>query len=168
MKKSTSAYSKAWHDARLSAKYIIATKVRGAVTARVKNALVSACETFQDDYITKTNIPYYTGNLFDSTGVAAYQSGRLITFRPPVRTARSRTYKYKGHIYTGASEAQKARTDGQRQFPTGLAAQLYSAVPYSKDVNEGKFPFLKPSSPGYFDRAARAFEDYLYTKLEKV
>ena len=74
-------------------------------------------------------LPYYTGNLRDSTGVGLYYEGSLIKFIPP----KSATRKQNG--FWGSTFIERA-LQGTSHYSSGLWVVVWSTVPYAVKIDE--------------------------------
>lgn len=96
------------------------------------------------------NMPFYSGNLSDSTGLGIYIDGRLRAFAPPQRATHPQSM---GWNYTnvygiwGHQELANALSEASTTYSNGLWVVLFSAMPYAIKINEGTRYWDK----GYFD-----------------
>lgn len=80
------------------------------------------------------NLPFYSGNLRDGTGVGLYYEGALIKLIPPKRATRTQSCKGYRRI-SGSAFIQQALADTSA-YPTGLWVVLYSTVPYAVQIEQ--------------------------------
>lgn len=85
------------------------------------------------DGVGKDNLPYYTGNLQDSTGVGIYVDGALATYTPTRRAYEIQ--EYDGVTLLGYEELANALGLAADEFSKGMWIVLFSAVPYAFDVD---------------------------------
>lgn len=100
------------------------------IESRLKMALSSfAYKIFNKITSTTRNsgdgfLPYYTGNLRDSTGVCLYYDGTLIKFIPP------KTAKKKQNGFWGSTFIEQA-LQSATNYETGLWVVVWCTVPYA-------------------------------------
>jgi hypothetical protein len=100
------------------------------------------------------NLPIYTGNLADSTGVGVYNNGVLTAFAPIQRADMPQMYK--GEFVWGSSLLERALSDGSYKYSKGIWIVLYSTVPYAVKVDSKG---TSRTEAGYF--STRLKEDML-------
>lgn len=91
------------------------------------------------------NLPIFTGNLADSTGVGIYNNGTLSAFAPIQRA--NMPQMYRNEFVWGNSLLDKALADGSYKYSKGLWIVLYSTVPYAVKVDTKG---TKKTEAGYF------------------
>lgn len=85
------------------------------------------------------DIPIYTGNLHDATGVGVYVDGALSKYLPTKKATRKQS---SGFNYTnwygidGYSFLQSAMEDASTEFNSGCWIVLFSAVPYAFHIED--------------------------------
>jgi hypothetical protein len=85
-------------------------------------------------------IPVYTGNLADSTGVGVYRNGRLTSYAPTKRALEPQSYKEQ--TVWGYEELDQALVMASTDFSNGIWIVLFSAVPYAVKL-EGKYDYFE-------------------------
>lgn len=85
------------------------------------------------------NIPIYTGNLHDATGVGVYVDGALSQYIPTkIATKKQRSGFGNTNWYDidGSLFLQSAMADAATEFNSGCWIVLFSAVPYAFHIDE--------------------------------
>ena len=114
----------------------IEKKVLGVMESVARNIFEDVSNTFYnqgDDYM-----PYYTGNLRDSTGLGIYYNGALSVLIPPRVADKAQNYWQIGHFYYdlwGFTFIREALAEAN-SFNKGIWVVLYSTMPYAKYVDE--------------------------------
>lgn len=83
-------------------------------------------------------MPFYSGNLRDSTGLGVYHDGALDTFIPPKVAEHPQNYWQIGHYefdLWGFSFIQEALSEANN-FNKGIWVVLYSTIPYAKYIDD--------------------------------
>lgn len=86
-------------------------------------------------------IPIYTGNLADSTGLGIYRNGVLTSYLPTKKAVEPQTFGYNQNVW-GADELQRALNVSATEFATGIWLVLFSAVPYALFI-EDKYNYFE-------------------------
>lgn len=97
-------------------------------------------------------IPIYTGNLKDATGVGVYADGVLHSFLP-TKTATKKQKMGSGRInryFIDGSEFLQATMQLTTQFDKGVWFVIFSAVPYAYRINAAGSPLGR--GQGFFRR----------------
>lgn len=85
------------------------------------------------DWLMFGQTPFYTGNMFDSTGLGVYINGTLTAYAPPPTAFEPQDYE--GEIVWGEAELNEALQQGYRTFSKGIWVVAFSAVPYAFEVD---------------------------------
>ena len=85
------------------------------------------------DWLMYGQTPFYTGNMFDSTGLGVYVNGTLTAYAPPPTAFEPQDYE--GEIVWGEAELNEALQQGYRTFSKGIWVVAFSAVPYAFEVD---------------------------------
>lgn len=102
---------------------------------------------FIEEFDSIEDMPFFTGNLADGTGLGVYVNGSLQYFMPAQKAIDSQTYEdYDGDIW-GADFLMNALSQSESSFPKGIWVVLYSTVPYAAYVDNEGAPH---TSPDYF------------------
>ena len=80
------------------------------------------------------NMPFYTGNLSDGTGLGVYIDGALTAYIPPRRAITSQTNK--GVTEWGYQDIREALTFASSDYEKGLWVVLFSTTSYAIKVDE--------------------------------
>lgn len=127
---------------------------RNALEKRLTNVFYALAESVKMYIEEAGNLPYFSGNLADSTGVGVYQNGVLRAFAPIQRA--SMPQMYRNEFVWGSPLLERALGEGTSKFPKGIWVVLYSTVPYAVKVDtQGTKNHLE----GYFSE--RLVEDML-------
>lgn len=147
-------------------------KNKDAVNSRVIKIFIDTQKAFLDDVQSNKGdmMPYVTGNLHDSIGSVISLNSRVVRamYLPPEAVTTSAvTGKEIFSPTQGMGRAQirgaveAARFVRNANYPRGLAATLFIAVPYAEKPNE------KGTHPGYADELEfqyqKAIGEGLYT-----
>jgi hypothetical protein len=81
------------------------------------------------------NMPFYSGNLRDSTGLGVYIDGVLVDYAPP-QVATEPQYTNKQENIWGFQELSNALSLGASKFKNGIWVVLFSTTPYAIKVDE--------------------------------
>ena len=83
-------------------------------------------------------MPYFTGNLRDSTGLGIYYNGALDTLIPPKNAEQPQNYFQVGHWEFDIWGFQFIREalDATSDFNKGIWVALYSTAPYAKYTDD--------------------------------
>lgn len=114
----------------------IEKKVLGVMESVARNIFEDVSNTFYnqgDDYM-----PFYTGNLRDSTGLGIYYNGALSTLIPPRVADNPQNYFQVGHWEFDIWGFQFIREalDATSDFNKGIWVVLYSTAPYAKYTDD--------------------------------
>lgn len=116
------------------------------------------------------DIPFYTGNLRDSTGVGVYINGKCTAFVPvkvakePQRSGFGRNLKdIWGHKWL--IDAINFGATGR--FSHDCWIVLFSAVPYAAPINAGVNPF-SAHGQNYFARLKNDFVSEIFSQLKPI
>ncbi len=123
------------------------------IELRVMRFLNSIAKTVLKAIENNEEMPWYTGNLKDSTGVGVYNKGRLISYAPKRVADEAQYAGDNGDSIWGYKKLEEAFAMGQTLFPTNLWIVVYTAVPYAFELNEAS-----KNHTGFFD-------DYVKTEL---
>jgi hypothetical protein len=115
------------------------------IQSGIRNVIQRLAEQMQQ-YISETtfnqgdgNMPFYTGNLSDSTGLGVYIDGVLTAYVPPKRAKvpQSSGFNYT-NIYDiqGYEELQSSLNDASKDYAKGLWVVLFSTTPYAFKIDE--------------------------------
>ena len=121
------------HNERLFEQLL--TQASAEIEVRIKMLLSSFAYKVYDLISSTTrntgdgNLPFYTGNLRDSTGLGLYYEGSLIKLIPPKKATKTQNCKGYRKI-SGSTFIQQALSDASA-YPTGLWVVLYSTIPYA-------------------------------------
>lgn len=119
----------------------IEKKVVGVMESVARNIFEDVSNTSYnqgDDYM-----PFYTGNLRDSTGLGIYYNGALSTLIPPRVADNPQNYWQIGHFYFdlwGFTFIREALAEAN-SFNKGIWVVLYSTMPYAKYIDENGSPY---------------------------
>lgn len=80
------------------------------------------------------NMPYYTGNMRDSTGLGVYYNGALSTFIPPRDAQVAQTYVEKDYDEIWGFDYIRSALSNAQDFNKGIWVVLYSTVPYAVKI----------------------------------
>ena len=80
------------------------------------------------------NMPYYTGNMRDSTGLGVYYNGVLSTFIPPRVAETHQTYRERGYDEIWGFDYIRSVLSNTQDFNKGIWVVLYSTVPYALKI----------------------------------
>lgn len=97
--------------------------------------------------VVQGSIPYFTGNLMDSTGIGVYVNGVLHAFRYDQQADVPQTYK--GQKVWGKDTLDKAFSLGSSTYIDGVWIVIFSTVPYAAYQNSLKGYFsdvIKPTA----------------------
>lgn len=103
-------------------------------------------------------LPFYTGNLQDSTGVGIYKDSVLVAYAKPVPVA-VESQKYRGRRVEGEVELQQAFSEGTSNFPTGIWCILITAVPYATH--------LQKEDRDFFSEIGRIFQRNVESAIKR-
>lgn len=95
-------------------------------------AMTRVAEGVLAEIETRVGMPFYTGNLSDSTGVGVYVDGVLETYMPRQLATQPQTYF--GEEVWGHEDLVDAIELGRSTFNTGIWIVVYSAVPYAASM----------------------------------
>lgn len=118
--------------------------VKGVVAPKLLDILKKAAE-----YLMKSldnDIPIYTGNLHDSTGVGIYNDGRLTSFIPNPKAdpvydkQRSGFGGKKIYNIVGRDCLEDALKMGSSRFTKGIWFVVFSTVPYAYYIDKDGSP----------------------------
>lgn len=104
-------------------------------------------------------IPVYTGNLQDSTGVGVYRNGVLRSYMPTQTATVAQEYAYRP--IWGTEELAKALNVGATEFSKGIWIVLFSAVPYAWFIDD-KYNFFED---GVAKELLNTFYSYMKTEF---
>lgn len=108
------------------------------------------------------DFPVWRGHMHDATGVAIYDEGTVIDFRPTRKSIKIQFY-HKRPV-DGPKELQQAISNGLAHFSKGLWIVLYSSVPYAMQVNTSGSPWERGKD--YFNVMSEDFYKDIMTGLE--
>lgn len=111
------------HRAKLEKKLI-------SVFDWLANEIVDYVEAFAEI----GEMPYYTANLADSTGVGVYLDGTLAVYMPTQKATEPQGYGGNENIW-GTEYLYDALVAGQTDFDKGVWVVLFSSVPYAVQVD---------------------------------
>lgn len=134
---------------KVYAKNAITPKVIDVLT-RVAQGIVDAIDggTFE--------IPIYTGNLKDSTGVAVYADGVIKSFIPTKTAGKLHKSGFDGvnhYAIDGTQFLQNTINEAATTFSKGIWFVVLSTVPYAYRINTQGSPLGR--GIGFFDRTVR-------------
>lgn len=97
-------------------------------------------------------IPIYTGNLKDSTGVAIYEDGKITSFIPTKTATKMQNRGFGDNSYNidGTEWLRNTINDAATKFPTGIWFVVMSTVPYAYQITTVGSPLGR--GIGFFDR----------------
>lgn len=119
---------------------------KAQVLGILRNIAIEIVETINNVPSDGTDeLPIYTGNMLDGTGVAIYDNGAITTFIPQ-QFARGPQFMngYPFDIW-GNEMLQDAINEGVSTYNKGLWFVLFSATPYAYDVTH----YGSPAGRGY-------------------
>lgn len=111
-------------------KQLLEAKMRKVFEALAVD-VVDYIETFSDI----EGMPFFTGNLADSTGVGVYMNGQLMAYMPARKATEPQDYLGITNIW-GSECLFDALTAAESQYSKGLWVVLFSTVPYAVMVDE--------------------------------
>lgn len=114
------------------------------IEKRVLSILGSVAEDIYKDIENTTYnqgdgyMPYYTGNLRDSTGLGIYYDGALGDLFPPKAAEEPQNYWQAGYFFFDLWGFEFVRTalSETNNFNEGIWIVLYSTMPYARHVDE--------------------------------
>lgn len=119
------------------------------------------------------NIPIYTGNLKDSTGIAIYDNGVLVQYLPTKTATKKQNM---GGSLIGAGEnwsdidgrefLVKSIAEGATTFIDGIWFVVYSAVPYAFHIN--RFGSPRGRGVGFFTDVTNLTESEIFRHLKPM
>ena len=121
---------------------------------RLTNVFYSLAESVKIYIEEIGNLPHFTGNLADSTGVGVYHNGVLKAFAP--MQSASMPQMYRNEFVWGKPLLERALEEGSYKYPKGIWVVLYSTVPYAVKVDTKG---TKRNPEGYFSQ--RLVDDML-------
>lgn len=110
------------------------TKYREALELRIIKVLTELAESVIVYVEGSGQLPIYTGNLADSTGVGVYRNGHLTSYLPTKRAIEPQTYE--GQTVWGDEALMDALQLSATEFSSGIWIVLFSAVPYALKLEE--------------------------------
>lgn len=118
---------------------------RISLEKRLTNVFYALAESVKMYIEDSGNLPFFTGNLADGTGVGVYQNGVLKAFAPMQKA--SMPQMYRNQFVWGTPLLQRALGEGTNRFSKGIWVVLYSSVPYAVKVDSQG---TKNHAGGYF------------------
>ncbi|MBO5874438.1 MAG: hypothetical protein J6Q35_05355 [Rikenellaceae bacterium] len=116
-----------------------------AIKSGIRDVMQEAARLMHE-YISDTafnqgdgNMPFYSGNLSDSTGLGVYIDGILTSYIPPKRaTSTQRSGFNHTNIYNidGNQYIRDALQDASTEYSKGLWVVLFSTTPYAFMIDE--------------------------------
>ena len=91
------------------------------------------------------DMPWFTGNLLDSTGIGVYYHGTLRKYTPRKIANEPQYYAGEEDIW-GFKKLEEALMMGQTLYSQGIWIVIYTAVPYAFALNE-----FDDNHEGFFD-----------------
>lgn len=137
----------------------IASKYKPKVVSmlqKVASEMVRMIDSNQFD------IPVYTSNLKDATGVAVYVDGRVSMYLPTKSATRLQHSGFHGRTekdIDGSLYLQNTINDAITDFQTGVWIVLYSAVPYAFYIND---------TGGFFNATANELANRIFSGLVPI
>jgi hypothetical protein len=128
------------HNSKVFKKHL--EEYKDSIKEELKAVLFEVASSIRDLIEDRQGLPFFTGNLSDSTGIGVYIDGVLIEYVPS--QAAVEPQKYFGEEVWGADELQEALELNGKAFSQGLWIVAFSAVPYAASMNIY-------SDPPYFD-----------------
>ena len=123
--------------------------LNGVVKPQLVRALQDTAREIVELIDGDNNIPIYTGNLHDATGVGVYVDGMLSYYIPAKIAQRKQSSGLEGYVseddeqsrynwygIDGTEFLQSAMEDATTEFNSGCWIVLFSAVPYAFKINE--------------------------------
>ncbi len=104
-------------------------KYREGLEMRIVNVLTELAQSVIVYVEGSGQLPIYTGNLADSTGVGVYRNGHLTSYLPTKRAIVPQ--EYEGQTVWGDEELMNALQMSATEFSSGIWIVLFSAVPYA-------------------------------------
>lgn len=92
-----------------------------------------------------SDMPWFTGNLLDSTGIGVYYHGSLRKYTPRKIANEPQYYEGEENIW-GFKKLEEALMMGQTLYSQGIWIVIYTAVPYAFELNE-----FDDNHLGFFD-----------------
>lgn len=109
-------------------------KYREELELRIVNVLTELAQSIIVYVEGAYQIPIYTGNLSDSTGVGIYRNGHLTSYLPTKKAIVPQTYE--GQTIWGDEELINALQLSATEFSSGIWIVLFSAAPYAFKLEE--------------------------------
>ena len=133
---------KSWqaHNKKLFSKGM--TAYATIIKANIRDIMQDVARQMHE-YISETtfnqgdgNMPYYTGNLSDSTGLGVYIDGALTAYIPPQRAMISQSNGDSDPVIWGYQDVRDTLSFASSEFSKGLWVVLFSTTSYAFRVDE--------------------------------
>lgn len=119
------------HNSKVFKKHLV--EYKDTIKVELKAILFDVASAIRDLIESRQGLPFFTGNLSDSTGIGVYIDGVLVEYVPSQAAAEPQ--KYFGEEIWGVDELQKALELNGKMFSQGLWIVAFSAVPYAASMN---------------------------------